>query len=254
MEFLDSITLAAAETPAPALSRGIAVLRTLALEPVLSLEVLASRLELPKASLYRLLETLQDAGCVRKTADKKYEALWVLKPVSDVHRSFEDCLISQMKRLCRQTGCTVEWYEFSTEGMKMMRQELPDAEVCVKARPGLVFAWGDEFNAAAQVGYAFASGAPVPRGSLGAYRANGVLVKMPLARVKREIRAVRENGFGRDHAFNTMGVRRWAVPVHREKKFSGILVVAESFRFQPSHDPDHDLQLLRETSNQMQNI
>ena len=228
------------ETSAPALSRGFAILRALEVESPLSLEALASRLKLPKTSLFRLLETMQALGCVRKTADRKYEPLWVLRPLSDFQESFADRLITCMERLCKKTGCTIEWYEAAPEGLRMVRQELPDVEVCVKARPGHVCRWGPEFNAVAQIGYAFAKEAPTPQGGFYSYQTNGVQEKFTLASVRREIRAVKERGFAQDPAFNMNGVRRWAFPVQRESQFLGVLAIAEGVRFpQPDHSDDY---------------
>lgn len=236
MEYLNPCDLASAGTPAPALSRGFAILRTLEVESPLSLEILAARLKLPKTSLFRLLETMQGIGCVRKTAEKKYEPLWVLRPIIDSQTSFVERLVACMKNLCKQTNCSVEWYEHSSDGMRMMRQELPDTEVCVKARPGFVCGWGPEFNATTQIAYAFAEDAPSPKGKFVAFRTNGVMEKISLSSVRRKIHAARETATARDPAFNTNGVRRWAAAVHSGRQFLGILAVAESFRFPHPRD------------------
>lgn len=254
MEFLNPSEMASVESSAPALSRGFAVLRALESESPLSLDAVASRLKLPKTSLFRLLETMQKIGCISKTAEKKYEPLWVLKPVSDSQTSFVERLITCMKHLCKLTDCTIEWYEYAPEGMRMIRQELPDVEVCVKARPGHVCLWWPEFSAVAQIGYAFAKQAPQLQGGFYSYRTNGVQQKMSLADVRKEIRTVRESGFACDPAFNVNGVRRWASPVCRKARLSGVLAIAESCRFLQSRHADHYPDLIREMVKRLQPV
>jgi len=252
MEYMDSrITLEATHTAAPALSRGIAILQTLALESPLSLETIASRLRLPKASLFRLLETLQGIGCVRKTVDKKYEPIQILKPVSDSRISFVDTLISCMRRLCEQTDCTIEWYECASDGMQMIRQELPETEVCVRARPGAVFYWGMELTAVTKVGYAFANNAPAPKGTFSTYKSNGVSTKISLSYARREIQETKKNGFGKDAAFNINGVRRWAIPVFRGNQFLGTLAIASNYRFNQLDQSNHLLSLMHAALKQL---
>lgn len=252
MEQLNPSEMISMETSAPALNRGFAILRTLEVESPLSLEALASRLKLPKTSLFRLLETMQEIGCVRKNAEKKYEPLWALKPISDSQTSFAEQLITCMQRLCKKTDCTIEWYETAPEGMRMTRQELPDVEVCIKARPGHVAHWRPEFNAVVQIGLAFAKNAPAPSVGYYSFESNGVRGKISLARVRQELRAVRERGYAQDSAFNMNGVRRWAFPVHRNEQFLGVLAVAESFRFlQPDHS-DHYPELIRDMIKPLQ--
>ena len=72
---MDMLTTTAAD-PAPALGRGIAILRHLEQEGSCSLEQLARHFRWPKASLLRLTESLRQAGVVvRDPLTKRYRAL-----------------------------------------------------------------------------------------------------------------------------------------------------------------------------------
>lgn len=64
------------DDPAPALGRGIAILRHLEANGSCSLEQLARHFRWPKASLLRLTESLRRAGVVqRDPATKRYHSL-----------------------------------------------------------------------------------------------------------------------------------------------------------------------------------
>lgn len=72
-----------ADDPAPALGRGIAILRHLELNGSCSLEQLARHFRWPKASLLRLTESLRRAGVVlRDPATKRYHSLVQLVAVA----------------------------------------------------------------------------------------------------------------------------------------------------------------------------
>jgi DNA-binding IclR family transcriptional regulator len=69
--------------PAPALGRGIAILRHLDEQGSCSLEQLARHFHWPKASLLRLTESLRRAGVVqRDTTTKRYRSLVQLVTVA----------------------------------------------------------------------------------------------------------------------------------------------------------------------------
>ncbi len=221
-----------AATTAPALNRGLAVLAALGEESALSLDDLAVRLCLPKASVFRLLGTLQQIGMVRKTADKRYEALWGLQPLGDARTHQRRRIEAKMPALCSATGCTVEWYEPSEAGMDLVRQINPDSELRVQARPGFVRKWGEEFEAVARLGYAFAREAP-PVAPAQMYVDDGVLKKISRQEAVRLIAKAREDKAAGDLPFNSNSVRRCAVGVFDDagETFFGVLALAECFRF-----------------------
>lgn len=222
--------LLSAETSAPALSRGLAVLLALEEGEPRALEDLTRALALPKASVFRLLETLQEIGLVQKTADKRYEALCALRPLRDQREVFRRRMSGKLPGLCAALSVTIEWYEPSAEGMVLIDQSIPEAEVRVQARPGFVRQWGGEFDAVARLGYAFDPAAPPPVGLRGHVR-DGVLEALSAGMARRMRETARKEGTARDDFLNSNGVRRQALAVFDGAVFRGVLAAAEAARF-----------------------
>jgi len=235
-------------TAAPALNRGLAVLALLCNQPALSLDKLTVQLRLPKASVYRLLETLQQIGMVRKTLDKHYEPLWTLQPLDEPRALYRQAIEKRMNVLCADTGCTVEWYEPAAKGMILTHQKNPDSELCVQAKPGFVREWGKEFEAVIRLGYAFAEEAP-PVSSFSMYVSNGVKKTIPVAQVRAWITDARVRRAGHDAPFNANGVRRYAAAAFDEtgKTFFGVLALAERCHFSRRSGAKAFLKQLHET-------
>lgn len=233
MEYLPVETFSA-PSDTPALSRGLGLLLCLGNRSPLSLETLAARLALPKASVFRILSTLQQHGMVRKTADKLYEPLWKLQPMMEEKARFQDLLPAAMDRLCKQMGCTIEWYEPAPEGMRLLRQAHPESEVRVLIRPGFVRLWESELEAVTRLGYAFAPKAPSPSPSLVYYPVNGTSSRTPVRESRKSIARARSEKSAVDKYFNGNGIRRYAAAAFRQNTFLGVLALAEPYRFQPS--------------------
>lgn len=219
-----------AATPAPALNRGLAVLAALGEQGPLSLENLAGSLRLPKASVFRLLDTLRQVGMVRKNPDKSYEPLWRLQPLGDARTGYRDAVITRMDALCAATARTVEWYEPCAEGMRLIHQVNPDTELRVQAQPGFLRRWNVEFEAVARLAHAFAVEAPaVSATSL--YVSHGVLKTLTTAKVRALLAEARKTRTAHDTAYNTNGVRRYAAAAVGPGGLTGILAIAECHRF-----------------------
>jgi DNA-binding IclR family transcriptional regulator len=237
MELKNPRSLAQARSPAPALSRGLALLLRLGSRAPLPLENLAEDLGLPKASAYRLLCTLEAGGLVRKRPDKYYEPLWKLQPLEDPSFLFRQDVEKKMGSLCKKTGCTVEWYEPSQEGMRLVAQSHPDRELRVQAQPGFLRSWNGEFEAVARLGHAFAPQAPSLRAP-SLYVADGVLKKLPAKKAALLLAAARRHKTAQDLPFNVNGVRRSAAAAFSGSHFQGVLSLAETFSFnQAKHRP-----------------
>ncbi len=226
------------KTGAPALSRGLAVL--ISLDPLSppTLDQISSGLDLPKASTLRLLETLERTGMIRRNPDKRYEPLWKLEPLEDPRVQFRQNLKAKMETLCHETGCTVEWYEAADDGLRLILQTNPDVELCVKAKPGFLRDWQREFEAVTRVGHAFAKNAPSIQ-STTVYVENGRLRKISQRQIRRLTDEARVECAAYDEAFNTNGVRRYAVAAFTEqdKQFLGVLALAEVYHFNRSSNP-----------------
>ncbi|MBC2594581.1 helix-turn-helix domain-containing protein [Ruficoccus amylovorans] len=245
MKQLDPQALCQPETPAPALGRGLAILAALAQDSPQSLESLATRLKLPKASVFRLMATLETLGMVRRTSQKTYEPLWQLQPAADTLTLLRNRLEARMPALCAESRCTIEWYEPGAEGMRLVLQKNPESELCVKVRPGYVRLWGDELEAVARLGYAFYPDAPAPV-VMDHYPANGERQPLPLAKVRAQIALARreENAF--DPAYNSNAVRRFAIAVIEDGQFAGVLALAEAYHFTQRPGADTRFQQLRD--------
>lgn len=241
---MNPLSFSQAHTTAPALSRGLAVLAALNGHPPVSLESLSKTLRLPKASVFRLLGTLQEIGLVRKTQGKSYEALWVLRPLADSGSLFRERVIKTMAGLCQETGCTVEWYEPSPEGMKLGDQVNPDTELRVQAKPGFLRPWQGEFDAVSRLGHAFAPEAPSLQ-SLQTYVANGVLKNLPLKSARVSLHEARTSRCASDLHYNSNGVRRIAAAAFESEQFRGVLALAEAFPFSKTPRTEFYLETLR---------
>ena len=241
---MNPLLFSRADTAAPALNRGLAVLAVLGAGSPLSLEALASRLKLPKASVFRLLGTLQQIGLVRKTPEKSYEALCVLRPLADARSLYRERVEKLLPEICRATGWTAEWYEPSALGMELIAQANPDREVRVQARPGFVRRWGEEFDAVARLGCAFAAEAPGLTGLHG-YVSNGVIEKIPKKRAEEMRNEARRQGWASDTPFNSNGVRRSAIAALEDGTFRGVLTLAEAYHFSAPEKADRFLNELR---------
>ena len=251
MELSPPANLGRTATPAPALSRGLALLAALDAQPLQTLEALASRLELPKTSVYRLLTALQQIGMVRKTPDKRYEVLWTLRPLHDGSTLFRERLFKALPTLCVDTKSTIEWHEPVAEGMKIIWQENPDVELRLQARPGSVRKWERDLDAVISLGYAFYPDAPKPKPSVRIYVSNGVSRPATQKEAARLIADAKETHIASDPAFNIHAIRRHAIAVFRDEKFLGVLALAESYRFQRPHPASFFIGKLQEFLSQL---
>lgn len=250
MKLGDPIFFSGCATPAPALNRGLAILRMLGERSPLSLEYLSSHLKLPKASVFRLLDTLEKTGTVRKTAEKLYEPLWALQPLESDPLAFRHQIERRIKALPAETNCSAEWYEPTPEGMKLVLQELPHTELCVKAKPGFLRDWDTEFEAVARLGQAFAKEAqPLSHSKL--YARNGELQKISTRKIRALTEEARRTSVAYDEAFNNNGVRRFAAAAIDERtgNFLGVLALAEAYRFSDLPPPSFHLTHLEKTLN-----
>tara|TARA_R100000027_G_scaffold254_1_gene276 strand:- start:4966 stop:5721 length:756 start_codon:yes stop_codon:yes gene_type:complete len=248
MELRNPEILAHTESPAPALLRGIAVLQLLNQQTAASLETLANQLEIPKASLARILDTLETAGVVARFPDKQYRPLWSLEPLEAGPAAYRRLIQGRMPELCELTGCTAEWYEVTEGGLRLVLQHLPDSELCVKAKPGFIRTWKTEFEAVTRVGHAFCSRAP-DISSIPIYLKDGELGRIHTRKIRELIAATRIEKATYDEFFNSNGVRRFAAAAldEKTKQLRGILALAEAYNFGKQPNPTTKLEHLKRT-------
>jgi DNA-binding IclR family transcriptional regulator len=225
------------EYRAPALARGIEVLRALADGGAQTLQELARRVEVPKSSLLRVLDTLIALDCARRDgATKRYESCCRLVPVPPSPRSRRRRLDRALHALARDTGATAEWYVGTESGLTLVqRAEPPSREVRVLATIGFRRSLGPELEAVACVGLAWHARGTGPRRGFWAHIADGKTGRLPPARARALIRSAAGTGCALDLAFNAQGVRRMAAVVLAGDTPLGVLALATSYL--PGTDP-----------------
>jgi len=220
--------------PVPGLARGLELLRHLATGAPRTLQELAAATGYPKASTLRMLETLRQAGVVRREEEtRRYRATARLLPLPEVARGFPEELAETLSALAGRSGFTAEWWEPTAEGMKLAsRAEPPGGEVAVKARPGFLRRWQGELDAVACLGQAFAAGAPAPAAELWNYAAAGQRRRLTPKAIREAVRRAHATESAADAAWNSNGIRRLAAACRPATgpTLRGVLSLALTFR------------------------
>lgn len=214
---------------APALSRGIGVIRLLAGGVGMTLEELARHTAFPRSSLLRILEVLTTEGIVeRLLPQKQYRLLQNLLPVSE--GDFEQRLEQALAQLAAETGQTAEFYLPFAGGMTIVaRREATEAETGVKARIGFVRDWIGELDAVNAVGTAFfRAETDIPASAqFYAYAKPGVIVPLHLSFALTKFTQARNEKIAIDRLVNKNNVRRIASVVMRGGQPYGVIALAE---------------------------
>lgn len=195
-------------TSAPALARGIALLRHLEALPAQSLEDLARATQVPKASLLRLLRTLLACGLVaHDPLQRRWSAMVRLVPVGDPEELLRLRHAAHLDELCTATGQIAELYLVEGATMRMIdRRESTEAEIRLRAGIGFV-RHGDEFESLAQL-LLWHGQAEI--GAHWCYHDRGRQT-LGKDRVRQELERARVRGYTQDLEANAAGVRRQAV-------------------------------------------
>jgi len=221
-----------AEHPAPALARGIQLLRLLGEQGATSLEELSKRLKLPKSSLLRLAETLQSLDLVERRPDKKFTALAVLRPNSQQEERRRSLIANWLDARAADSGSTQEWYEWTRERTALeivQRREPPTGDVVVRARQGFSRVLNGELEAVSQVALAFEGVPPSADHWQWGMDAAG-MAQVPVTDPRAVLESVKRAGFGCDTGYNIHGVRRLAFPIMTGAHLVAIAAVALTFR------------------------
>jgi len=213
------------ETPAPALARGIELLRQLTQDGQQPLEQLAARNTWPKSSVLRCLKTLESLQMAEQDPHSRHwRALAKITPLSSPRTMKLRQLTDQLPGLAESTGHCVELYDVQGEHITLMDRTDPEgSEIVVQARIGSTREL-TELDATASVVFAFS---PIQPPSSLWHWADGQPTPVPEVQIDMIIHRVQEHGMGIDHAFNQHGIRRFAVPLHEDGSLVGILAVAQ---------------------------
>jgi DNA-binding IclR family transcriptional regulator len=217
--------------PAPALTRGLAILSALGGKGASSLEAIVRFTGFPKTSVLRLLTALCDCGAVeRDEVTKRYSANIQITPrvemgMSLIHRARE-----VMIELAGQFKHTCELYRVMPSGLTMIeRIEPEEVTVVATARIGhyrdlteieslsLTYrSWAEDASAA-------------PTKNLWQWDEHCQHRAFKLSDVKQLIKETKQQRYAFDLSINPNGVRRYSVPVFAENtgKLWAVLSMAQ---------------------------
>ncbi len=227
-----ALTLSQAADPAPALTRGLELLRRLGQDGPTSLERLAARTGYPKSSVNRFLQSLVAAGAVgREPVSRRYYARMRLAPVDgEGLPSIREAAEPVLAKLAEEAGHTAELHAFADDPPRLVmieRWDPEDAVVSAKARVGSQRTL-HELDAMAQVVLAFGRfGGDPPAGPFWAWD-DGRQRPIPRGEVPGVTEHVRREGVGVDLGVNSNAVRRYAAPIREPAgKLRAVLALAQ---------------------------
>jgi DNA-binding IclR family transcriptional regulator len=236
---------------APALSRGIAVLRILQVSDAdgLTLDVLAKKTQVPKASLLRILETLGSSGLVCRTPSGTWKGLVQLVPIAG-HADHAERIGLGLKNLAHHTGHTAEWWIADDRGMVLVdRREPPVSEVCVRARVGFVRTWSGEIDSVAALGHAYLKpGRPGSAKGCWVYGSDGKQRSLNTDSFRKIIEDARTRNWLADTCTNSNGVVRLATLVQSPTQETAVLSLAFFVTHGAIPDSEPLLNLLRQSA------
>ncbi len=214
--------------PAPALARGLDVLSTLCGRGPMSLEGLSSLSSVPKASLLRILRTLESKGCVgRDPVSRRFSALVAMVPAAE--RTFAASVHEFIVELSEKTRRTVEFYVLDGRDFRISaRRDCEGAGITVKALIGFRRKLDGEFEAVARIAHAFGPSRACHSRGLWSYE-GGVRRRISSAEYGRLLAECRKERCTADFEFNSNGVRRSAAPVFKGGALAGIVALAENY-------------------------
>ena len=217
--------------PAPALVRGIQLLRLLEQAPEATLESLAAKTGIPKASAVRLLRTLMGLDLVVRAENKTYSAAARLVPLAHGPADLTARVRATLRRLCSESEQTAEWYVPAEQGMVLVLRHEPESQhVRVSARIGFLRSWHDELDAVACIAIALRGELPDTLTGYWTYGADGKRTRLRAGEVRERILQARVDRCACDRYYNTNGVRRIACGVEDEGRLVGVLALAGSYR------------------------
>jgi DNA-binding IclR family transcriptional regulator len=218
--------------PAPALTRGLAILSTLTSKGATTLEALVRETGFPKTSVLRLLTAMTDCGAVeRDELTKRYSARITLfrreeTGMTLIHRARE-----VMSSISQTFGHTCELYRHFPSGLTMIERVEPD-EVTVVATARLGHYRDLTEIESLSLVYRACIGDPAraPRKGLWQWDEHCKAQPIKLSVVNQLIKETQQQGYAFDLTINPNGVRRYSVPVFSQdngKSLWGILSIAQ---------------------------
>jgi len=215
--------------PAPALTRGLEILRRLNVDGPSTLGQIARTHGWPKSSTARLLVALERAGTiVRESLDGRFRAAVALVPIAAADDALRSWSGTPLVKLCQACRHTVELYAYRDGRLTMVdRSDPEEAEVRVWARIG----WEPdptELTALTQLRLVYGGGAArtSKRKPFWAWR-KGQRRPLNDKALKTLLDRVRRDRFAACLDRNPNGVVRYAIPVLGPRdELQGIVSIA----------------------------
>ncbi|OGV53650.1 MAG: hypothetical protein A2X49_06255 [Lentisphaerae bacterium GWF2_52_8] len=216
----------------PGLANGLQVLRVLEDGREKTLQEISKKLSLPKASLFRILQTLRACGYVAKDEkNNSYRVLARLVPIKMRPQTFEGALIKVLDDLALRANFSTEWHIPTEEGMELsLRSERPGGEIIVRARVGQSLKWNQaELPSPLLVGLAFTGNDPFMEGRW-IFGEDGEMIDLSKKDLDCIISGIVAKGIAVDSNYNLNGVRRISVPFFNGNVFKGSISIATTYR------------------------
>jgi DNA-binding IclR family transcriptional regulator len=219
---------------APAVHQAIEIIELLARKDSLTLGQIAEYTGFSKATILRLLETMEAHRWIRKVSgDKAYESLVFIRPQNYFSGVSEQDIQGVINELCANTNHTVEWYRPGKEYSEIiLRSEPQNRTVSVRAKLGFRRVYASELEAVNRV--IMSTGLidcrkHEPAGGYSTYE-NGKFINIPLAKALEMVDRIGDDLLTFDLEWNRYGVRRHAIVVkNKNGDLAGVIAIATGF-------------------------
>jgi DNA-binding IclR family transcriptional regulator len=241
---------------APAAHQAIEIIELLISSGSLTLGQIAEQTGFSKATILRLLETMEAHCWVGKVSGgKAYEALVFIKSKNDFSEVSEQVIQNLIDELCVKTNHTVEWYQPGEKYAEIvLRSEPRNRAVNIRAKLGFRRIYAQEIEAVTRI--AMASGLVdclehEPDAGYSTYK-NGKYVHIALAEAFEMIKQIGNDLLTFDPEWNSQGIRRHAVGIKdKAGKLTGIITLASSFTPDADAEINELNQQLKNTANRL---
>ncbi|GHB92144.1 helix-turn-helix domain-containing protein [Cerasicoccus arenae] len=212
--------------PAPALTRGLALLAILGRDGQSSLEALVRKTGWPKSSVWRYLQALESLGAVHQDdGSKLWEARQALRSVA----SLESLALEEARRIlpvwAKEVKCCVELYRVGVASLVLIDRAEPEDEiVSIRARIGFQRDL-EELEATVLIYFAFQN-MVLPEANTWVWD-EGRKRKVDPSAAAMRINEARTFNWAQDNDFNEFGIRRFACPILDGDQLVGVIAIAQ---------------------------
>lgn len=219
---------------APAVHQAIEIMEQLAQANPLTLGEIAEKTGFSKATILRLLDTLEEHNWIKKLkTEKSYIPTVTIRPTEETTENIEEQIQSVLDNLCANTNHTVEWYKINNKYGEITQRSEPSGRIVnIKAQLGFRRIFSSELEAVARIAMVHNQAdckGNEPKAGYTIYKA-GKLIHISLDKAEKIIKATPKTKATYDKEWNSNGIRRHAVGVKQpDKNLAGILSIATAF-------------------------